>query len=280
MKSSPMQKRIAVVFDSAGTLLHMYRVAKEADSGQIIENIESTFLVAKQRGRALVVLHTDNGTILSADPDMSVIDFIDKNNVSVGISCSNGQITADQAYEVIKGSNVSMGDVRDVLCWVRRRCPNIFYIASGFIVDVVNNDVPYVLSTGGRLYGNTKRTVQELKKREVDTYIASGDSIQNLKRLVQCIDIPVEDVYEIANTHEKERIVQQLKESYDTVLMVGDGMNEILALRAADVGVVTVQQGDDRPVELKKAADVLIDDIINVVDVVDELITKNGKSAT
>ncbi|MEA1985142.1 MAG: HAD family hydrolase [Euryarchaeota archaeon] len=275
-----MQKQIAVVFDSAGTLLHMYRVAKEADSGQITENIESTLLVAQRRGRALMVLHIDNGTILSADPDTSVIDFIDENNVSIGISCSNGQITAEQAYEVIKGSNVTVGAVQEVLCWVRRRCPNIFYIASGLIVDVVNNDVPYVLSTGGRLYGNTQRMIQELKERGVDTYVASGDSIQNLKRLVQSIDIPIEDVYDIANTHEKERIVQQLKERYDTVLMVGDGMNDILALRAADVGVVTVQQGDDRPVELKKAADVVIDDIINVVDVVDELIAGKRESST
>ena len=43
--------------------------------------------------------------------------------------------------------------------------------------------------------------------------------------------------------------------------MVGDGLNDILALRAADVGVMTIQQGDVRPNKLKDAADIVIKDI-------------------
>ncbi len=43
-----MARRIAVVFDSAGTLLHMYRVAKESSTGNLLENIESTAIVAKK----------------------------------------------------------------------------------------------------------------------------------------------------------------------------------------------------------------------------------------
>ena len=59
-----MNKRIAVVFDSAGTLLHMYRVAKEARTGNILENIESTAIVAQKNGCGLVVLNTANDIIL------------------------------------------------------------------------------------------------------------------------------------------------------------------------------------------------------------------------
>jgi hypothetical protein len=44
-----MVKRIAVVFDSAGTLLRMYRVAKEASTGTLLENIESTAIVSKKK---------------------------------------------------------------------------------------------------------------------------------------------------------------------------------------------------------------------------------------
>jgi Cu+-exporting ATPase len=50
--------------------------------------------------------------------------------------------------------------------------------------------------------------------------------------------------------------------------MVGDGINDLLAFRAADVGIMTTQQGDKRPEELRKAASVVLDDIIKVVDVV------------
>ncbi|HPS90219.1 MAG TPA: HAD family hydrolase, partial [Methanosarcina vacuolata] len=67
------------------------------------------------------------------------------------------------------------------------------------------------------------------------------------------------------------KVVLELKQKYDKVIMVGDGINDILAFRAADLGVMTTQQGDKRPKELREAADVVIDDIIKVVDVVKAL---------
>jgi Cu+-exporting ATPase len=66
----------------------------------------------------------------------------------------------------------------------------------------------------------------------------------------------------------KEKVVLELKSKYEKVIMVGDGINDILALRAADIGIMTIQQGDERPEELREAADVVLDDIIKVVDVV------------
>jgi len=39
--------KIAVVFDSAGTLLRMYRVAKNVNTGAILNEVVSTELVGK-----------------------------------------------------------------------------------------------------------------------------------------------------------------------------------------------------------------------------------------
>ncbi|MBN1134535.1 MAG: hypothetical protein JXA38_06440, partial [Methanosarcinaceae archaeon] len=71
-----MPGKIAVVFDSAGTLLHMYRVAKELSTGILLKDIESTSIVAKKPGRALVVLHAEPETILHCDLRMTLIKFI------------------------------------------------------------------------------------------------------------------------------------------------------------------------------------------------------------
>jgi len=263
-----MIKRIAVVFDSAGTLLHMYRVAKETNTGKILENIESTAIVAQKNGCGLVVLNTANDVILSSRKDMSLFEFINEFGVSLSISCSKGNVSPETAYEVIKGIAPLMGDLHEVLEMVASHCPNIFYLATGLIVDSEAKSIPYTLGTGGRVFSTTLQTIQALHTMEIDTYIASGDGIFTLSQLAKFINIPIERVYAYSDTLKKERVVLELKRKYQKVVMVGDGINDILALRAADVGIMTTQQGDKRPRELREAADVIINDIIKVVDVV------------
>ncbi|AKB30059.1 Soluble P-type ATPase-like phosphatase [Methanosarcina siciliae C2J] len=263
-----MAKRIAVVFDSAGTLLHMYRVAKEPSTGDILENIESTAIVARKNGCGLVALNTEKEIILSSRRDMFLFEFIKKHGVSIGISCSKGKFTPEVAFEVIRGSSLLMGDVHDVLEAVTIRCPDSIYFAAGLIVDSKARRIPYVLSTGGQVFSKTSQTIQLLHAMEVDMYIASGDRMSSLEQLAEFINIPPERVFAFADPFMKEKVVFELKSRYEKVVMVGDGINDILALRAADIGIMTVQQGDKRPEELRDAADVVLKDIIKVVDVV------------
>ncbi|WP_243684240.1 hypothetical protein [Methanosarcina barkeri] len=67
-----------MVFDSAGTLLHMYRVAKESSTGNILENIESTAIVAQKNGCGLVVLNAESDILLRSRRDMPLFEFIKK----------------------------------------------------------------------------------------------------------------------------------------------------------------------------------------------------------
>lgn len=274
-----MARRIAVVFDSAGTLLHMYRVAKESSTGNILENIESTAIVAKKNGCGLVALNTEKEIILRSSREMSLFEFISENSISIGISCSKGLFTPDIACEIIKGASLFMGDVHDVLKAVAARCPDSIYLAAGLIVDSEAKRIPYVLSTGGQVFNKTLQTVQILHAMKVDTYIASGDRMSALAQLANLINIPIERVFAFADPLMKEKVVLELKSRYEKVIMVGDGINDILALRAADIGIMTIQQGDKRPEELKEAADVVLDDIIKVVDVVKGLIRNENPTS-
>ena len=87
----------------------MYRVAKEASTGNILENIESTAIVAQKNGCGLVVLNTANDIILSSRKDMSLFEFIKEYGVSLSISCSKGNFSPETAYESYKRNSTSYG---------------------------------------------------------------------------------------------------------------------------------------------------------------------------
>jgi hypothetical protein len=110
-----MAKKIAVVFDSAGTLLRMYRVAKEASTGNILENIESTDIVSQKNGCGLVVLNTESDIILGSRKDMPLFEFIREHRISLGISCSKGKFPSAITYEIIERATLLMSDLHDVL---------------------------------------------------------------------------------------------------------------------------------------------------------------------
>jgi len=52
--------------------------------------------------------------------------------------------------------------------------------------------------------------------------------------------------------------------------MAGDGVNDYLALQAADTGILSLQQEGMRPGLLFEVSDVIVDDILEVESVVAE----------
>ena len=75
---------------------------KEPSTGNILENIESTAIVAQKNGCGLVVLNTESDLILGSRKDMSLFEFIKEHRISLGISCSKGKFSPAIAYEIIE----------------------------------------------------------------------------------------------------------------------------------------------------------------------------------
>jgi Cu+-exporting ATPase len=61
-------------------------------------------------------------------------------------------------------------------------------------------------------------------------------------------------------------IVKGLKRNYD-VMMVGNSVNDVLALKEADIGVLTVQQKEENPQMVYDAADVIVENIKEILDI-------------
>lgn len=267
--------KIAVVFDSAGTLLRMYRVAKNIHTGEYLDEVVTTELVGKKPYCALLVMQVDSNKLVNCPPSMLVSDFIRKYKIDIEVGCSRAHVEKATAISVVENdTKAKMSDLQDVMASVKRKCRNIFYMGVGLVIDTETKSIRYVICTGGKIYSHSCSVIQALTEKGIGVYIASGDSMRNLQPLAKNVCVPLECVHEISTPRKKEAIVKRLKQQYDKVIMVGDGINDLLAMRAADLGVLSIQQTGKCPKLLCEEADVVIRDIKEIVGVIEERVLK------
>jgi len=119
--------------------------------------------------------------------------------------------------------------------------------------------------------------ITTLHRMGVPTFIASGDRVTKLEKMADHLGIPRDRVYGVATPTVKAQIVNDLKQEYDEVLMVGDGINDLCAMQVADISILTIQQAADRPEELFKEADYVVKNVHEVVTIVQKLLLSKGR---
>lgn len=80
-----------------------------------------------------------------------------------------------------------------------------------------------------------KAVIDDLRKRNLSLYIISGDQEEPTKKLAQQLGIE----HYFANTlpKDKAKLVEQLQEEGKSVCFVGDGINDSIALKKANVSI-------------------------------------------
>ncbi|MHC1631965.1 MAG: HAD family hydrolase [Methanotrichaceae archaeon] len=258
-----MLSHLAVVFDVAGTMLEMYRVAKDITRNILMTDIITTKLVMEKSGRALVVPHIDPTELMETPPHTSLSAFFVGRNNDIQISCSSTPVSEDEACSILLSSEVEVADVQETFVAVCAHDPQIHYTI-GLIVDTELREVSYSVSTGGNPFPGLQDVLEELDMLGVEIYVASGDSMRSLFNLAEYIGIRQDHIYPVSTPRQKEEIVLSLKEDCDQVIMVGDGLNDLYALKAADLGVLTVQQDSYPSEELFQAANRTINEIVEL----------------
>jgi soluble P-type ATPase len=269
--------KTAIVFDSAGTLLKVYRVARDVNNKAIIENVVSTNMISKGRGCALIALRADSVEFLDgAEPETRISDYMARTHMGFDVICRGIKCTHQRINDaIVKDDRATMGDMKQAIEAVKLKCKDIYYLNIGLVVDVPNGNIPYVLATGGKIFPGVKDMVARLMADGADIYIASGDNRKSLSSLAGDLSIPVANVFDAVSPEGKKEVINDLKKRYDRVFMVGDGVNDYLALEAADIGILTLQQDGMRPDLLIEASDVIVGDILEVESVIEESLHKN-----
>jgi Cu+-exporting ATPase len=116
----------------------------------------------------------------------------------------------------------------------------LFYFA-------VNNRVLAVYELSDKVKDNAKEIIERLSRRGIKTIMLTGDNEFSAKKVADEVGVS-ELIYE-QTPEDKSNFIDRLHRDGKTVVMVGDGVNDILALASADIGIV-MGSGSDIAVDV------------------------------
>ncbi|RXE55699.1 haloacid dehalogenase [Methanoculleus taiwanensis] len=262
---------VAVVFDSAGTLLKTFRVARDVRNGGMLIDVETTTLTYSSENRVLVVLHLHSRDVIEASSEMPLSSFLIEKGIGFGVACACRVIPAEVVGSVLyTDRHARVGDLQECIRQVWSSCKqeSIVTLNSGVIVNMAMNGIEFAVTTGGKPFDGAKETISELHRMGVPAYIASGDRVAKLEKMGDYLGIPRERVYGVATPSIKAQIVEDLRKQHDVVVMVGDAINDLHAFKAADVSILSEQQSDTKPEVLYLSADYIIRNVAEVPGIV------------
>jgi Cu+-exporting ATPase len=266
---------VAVVFDSAGTLLNTYRVAKDIRNHKLLPGIETTTLTFSSPDRVLIVIPVHSKDLMKAPPDSLFSEYLVRHDIGFGISCTRKITTSDEIGDILYADDQArVSDLQECLrnVWTVCKEESVVTLNSGAIINMAQRGIEFAITAGGWPFDGAKEAITALHRMGVPTFIASGDRVTKLERMADHLGIPRDRVYGVATPTVKAQIINDLRQEYDRVLMVGDGINDLCAMRNADIAILTVQQPGDRPEELYKEADHVVKSVGEVVTIVQDLI--------
>jgi soluble P-type ATPase len=267
---------VAVVFDSAGTLLNTYRVAKDIRNRKLLPGIETTTLTFSSPDRVLIVIPVHSKDLMKAPPETLFSEYLVRHDIGFGVSCTRKITTADEIGDVLYADDCArVGDLQECIrnVWTVCKEESVVTLNSGAIINMAQKRIEFAITAGGWPFDGAKEAITALHRMGVPTFIASGDRVTKLERMADHLGIPRDRVYGVATPTVKAQIVNDLRQEYDRVLMVGDGINDLCAMRNADIAILTVQQPGDRPEDLYKEADHVVKNVGEVVTIVQDLIS-------
>ena len=162
-------------------------------------------------------------------------------------------ISAIYKSKKLLGGNLKL--LRDNKIEIRYKSENtIFY----FTID---KEVVAIYELNDQIKENAKNLVENLSAKGIETVMLTGDNEHTAKRVSKEVSI---NKYLFNQTPEnKSEYIDSLHKEGKTVVMVGDGVNDILALAQADIGIV-MGSGSDIAVEVSDV--VLLNDSLTSLE--------------
>jgi len=169
----------------------------------------------------------------------SIVKYAESSELSSNISSINVDM-----YENIAGEGVK-ASVNDKTILIGNdklmNSNNISIIDDNNEVDdtivyiAVDNIIAGKMILGDKLRDNTEKLIYDLQTIDIEPIIVSGDTLSAVRKVAMVLGI--EKYYYATSPHSKVEIIENIQSSGKKVAMVGDGINDAIALSRADIGL-------------------------------------------
>lgn len=161
--------------------------------------------------------------------DLPIVDEASY-EIGYGISVTLGSnIVRVGSARFLQHENIELPEIAElILRQAGEKGHSLIYVA-------VNNQLAGALEMQPTIRPEAKALVQALKRRNMDIYIISGDHEIPTRCLAQ--QLGIEHYFAATLPENKANLVQQLRDQGRFVCFVGDGINDAIALKTAQVSI-------------------------------------------
>jgi Cu+-exporting ATPase len=141
--------------------------------------------------------------------------------------------------KTLLGGNATLMDANGVVFEYESN-NSLFYFA-------INKELVAVYELSDTIKEGAKELVSNLKKKNIQTIMLTGDNARTAHKIAN--EVGIEVILSEQTPENKADYIQKLHDDSKTVIMVGDGVNDVLALARADIGIV-MGNGSDIAVDV------------------------------
>lgn len=219
-----------VIFDKTGTLtLDQLQVKKVHSCSELSEEILLTYAAAAEYRQKHPIA---NAILAEANRWGLTIPTIEDARYEVGygikVTLSDLVIRVGSEY-FMETENIYVSDEMKI---IQENCHTQGY---SLVMVAINDTVSGAIELRPLIRPETKQVINLLKKQNISIYILSGDHERPTKALAH--ELGVTDYFAETLPEQKAKLIKQLQNEGRTICFVGDGINDAIALKQANVSI-------------------------------------------
>ncbi len=245
----------AVVFDKTGTLTEGKPTVKnsvyidETKKELILGTLKSVEELSHHPlAEALVSYAQEN---LSKNKSYKVTNFKDLSGKGVKAKVAKTQVLIGN--EKLFEENKIKIDQNQIIDSLKNKGQTVVLMS-------LDNKLEAIFSIADTLKQKSKEVVSDLKKSGITPIMLTGDNQQTAQSIAY--EVGISEVVAEVLPADKEKTIRNLRNKYQVVAMVGDGINDAPALASADVSIA---MGDGTDVAIESAGVTLLRSDISLV---------------